>query len=103
MPKRIRKKTKQQLIAELARRAGTPKNLAAEFLEHLRDIILDELRTIGTIVLPELVRFTLKDKPATPERTALNPFTKQPTLIKAKPASKAVKVAPLKAFKESVS
>ena len=41
-------------------------------------------------------------KPATPERQGINPFTKEPTVFKAKPARTVVKVRPLKKLKAMV-
>jgi nucleoid DNA-binding protein len=41
-------------------------------------------------------------KPATPEREGINPFTKEPTIFKAKPARKVVKAHPLKALKDAI-
>ena len=43
----------------------------------------------------------LKKKPATKARKGVNPFTKEePCVFKAKPASKTVRVLPMKKFKE---
>ena len=39
-------------------------------------------------------------KPATPERTGVNPFTKQPQVFPAKPESRTVKVTALKGLKD---
>jgi nucleoid DNA-binding protein len=41
-------------------------------------------------------------KPAVPERTGINPFTKEETTFKAKPARKVVKVKPFKGLKSMV-
>jgi hypothetical protein len=41
-------------------------------------------------------------KPATPERKGINPFTKEPTVFKAKPARKTLKARPVKAAKDAV-
>ena len=41
----------------------------------------------------------LKKKPATAARKGVNPFTKEPCVFKAKPASKIVKCFPMKKFK----
>ena len=41
-------------------------------------------------------------KPATKARKGINPFTKEPTVFKAKPATKVVKVRPVKAAKDAV-
>ncbi len=45
----------------------------------------------------------LKKKPATKARKGANPFTKEPCVFKAKPASKTVRVLPMKKFKEMVN
>ena len=41
-------------------------------------------------------------KPATKERAGINPFTKEPTVFKARPARKIVRVRPVKAAKDAV-
>jgi nucleoid DNA-binding protein len=48
------------------------------------------------------MKITVQRKPATPEREGINPFTKEPTTFKAKPARNIVKVRPLKALKDMV-
>jgi DNA-binding protein HU-beta len=45
----------------------------------------------------------LKKKPARPARKGVNPFTKEPCVFKAKPASKTVRALPMKKFKELVN
>lgn len=95
--------TKQQLVRELAKRVDTTNQAAAETLEHLRDIVIEQLTSVGVVIIPELVKLILKDKPATPERQGRNPFTKEVMTIKARPASKKVKAVPERALKESVS
>merc|ERR1712023_153957 len=42
----------------------------------------------------------LKKKPATPARKGVNPFTKEPCVFKAKPASQTVKCFAMKKLKE---
>jgi hypothetical protein len=42
-------------------------------------------------------------KPATKERKGINPFTKEPTVFKAKPVRKIVKGRPVKAAKDAVA
>ena len=41
-------------------------------------------------------------KPATKARKGINPFTKEPTIFKAKPARKIVRARPVKAVKDAV-
>jgi hypothetical protein len=42
-------------------------------------------------------------KPATKERKGINPFTKEETIFKAKPARKVVKARAVKAAKDAVA
>jgi hypothetical protein len=40
------------------------------------------------------------NKPATPKRTGINPFTKQEQVFAAKPARRVIKIRPFKALKD---
>jgi len=44
-----------------------------------------------------------RQEAATKERKGINPFTKEPTVFKAKPARKVVKGRPVKAAKDAVA
>lgn len=56
----------------------------------------------GEFVLPGLLKIVTVKKPARPARMGVNPFTGEKMQFKAKPASTAVKVRPLKKMKEMV-
>merc|ERR1712062_935632 len=43
-----------------------------------------------------MLKVKLKKKPATAARKGVDPFTKEPCVFKAKPASKTVQVLPMK-------
>ena len=45
-------------------------------------------------LLPGFAKFVVIKKPATKERKGINPFTKEPTVFKAKPARKVLKARP---------
>lgn len=62
-----------------------------------------ELKKNGIFVLPGLVRMVVVKKPATKARKGINPFTKEPTVFKAKPARKVIKVRPVKAAKDAIA
>jgi DNA-binding protein HU-beta len=62
-----------------------------------------ELKKNGVFIVPGLVRMVVVKKPATKERKGINPFTKEPTVFKAKPARKTIKVRPVKATKDAVA
>merc|ERR1740124_1848207 len=58
-----------------------------------------ELKKNGKFKLGGVLNMKLKKKPATAARKGVNPFTKEPCVFKAKPASKTVRALPMKKFK----
>ena len=57
-------------------------------------------RGVGEFTIPGMMKITTVKKPARKARKGINPFTGEATVFKAKPASIAVKVRPLKKMKE---
>ena len=72
-------------------------------LESLVEIGYKELKKAGAFVVPGFAKFIVIEKPATKARKGVNPFTKEPTVFKAKPARKLIKARPVKATKDAVS
>ncbi len=72
-------------------------------VEALVDVGYKELKKNGVFTLPGYAKFRVVQKPATKAREGINPFTKQPMMIAAKPKSKSVRARPIKAIKEAVS
>eukprot|EP00928_Gymnodinium_smaydae_P099259 TRINITY_DN9422_c0_g1_i1.p1 TRINITY_DN9422_c0_g1~~TRINITY_DN9422_c0_g1_i1.p1 ORF type:complete len:115 (+),score=40.22 TRINITY_DN9422_c0_g1_i1:275-619(+) len=66
------------------------------------DLCAAELKKNGVFNVCQMLKLKLK-KPATPARKGVNPFTKEPCVFKAKPASKAVKMLPLRKLKDAVN
>merc|ERR1719355_339330 len=62
-----------------------------------------ELKKNGSFKLGGVLNMKLKKKPAKPARKGINPFTKEPCVFKAKPASKTVRVLPMKKLKEAIN
>ena len=54
----------------------------------------------GVFTVPGLMKIVVIHKPATKARKGINPFTKEETIFKAKPARKVIKVRALKALKD---
>lgn len=77
------------------------KDVAAVFAE-LENIIEAHIkkRAVGEFTLPGLMKIVTVKKPAVKARKGINPFTGEETTFKAKPASVAVKIRPLKKLKE---
>jgi len=72
-------------------------------IESVATIGYAELKKNGVFIVPGLVRLVVAKKPATKERKGINPFTKEPTVFKAKPARKVVKGRPVNAAKDAVA
>merc|ERR1712071_615861 len=62
-----------------------------------------ELKKNGAFKVGGVLNMKLKKKPARAARKGVNPFTKEPCVFKAKPASKTVRALPMKKFKEMVN
>ena len=71
-------------------------------IESLAEIGYKELNKSGAFVLPGFAKFVVIKKPATKERSGINPFTKEPMIFKAKPARKIIRARPVKAIKAAV-
>ena len=72
-------------------------------IEAVAEIGYKELKKTGAFVMPGLAKFIVIKKPATKARRGINPFTKEPTVFKAKPARKIIKARPVKAAKDAVA
>jgi nucleoid DNA-binding protein len=96
--------TKAQVISELANATDLDKKSVSRVFDSLQDVIRKQLssRGAGEFVVPGLVKLRVVKKPATKERQGINPFTKEPITIPAKPASKKVRATALKALKDLV-
>ncbi len=96
--------TKAQVIGEIANSADLDKKSVSRVFEGLQELIKKQLspRGAGEFVVPGLVKLRVVKKPATKERQGINPFTKEPITIPAKPASKKVRATALKALKDLV-
>ena len=67
-----------------------PKDVKA-VVEGLVAVAAEQLKKAGKFKLAGALNLRLKKKPATPARKGVNPFTREPCVFKAKPASKTVK------------
>jgi nucleoid DNA-binding protein len=97
--------TKSEIYAKIVADTGlTRKDVAAVF-----DSLSGQIRNSlggrgapGTFTLPGLLKMRVVKKPARKARKGKNPFTGEEMMFKAKPASKVVKVSPLKGLKDMV-
>lgn len=97
--------TKSELYGKLAESTGLTKKQVADVFGAMGELIKQSLTKRGgpeEFVLPGLLKLKIKKKPATKAKETINPFTKQPMVVKAKPASRVVKAYPMKALKDMI-
>merc|ERR1712178_532094 len=79
-----------------------PKQVKGAISTYL-ELAAAELKKNGKFKLGGILNMKLKKKPARPARKGVNPFTKEPCVFKAKPASKTVRCLPMKKLKEAIN
>jgi nucleoid DNA-binding protein len=96
--------TKSAIIGEIALNAEMTKKQVSAVLDELGILIERHIkkRSPGQFTLPGLMKIEVKKKPATKARKGINPFTKEETMFKAKPARNVVKIRPLKKVNDMV-
>jgi DNA-binding protein HU-beta len=94
--------SKSEIVQKIADDTSLSKKDVKSVMESLAAVGYKELKKTGSFMLPGFCKFVVIKKPATKERTGINPFTKEPTVFKAKPARKVLKARPVKAAKDAV-
>ncbi len=95
--------SKSEITAALSDSTGLTKAQVSTVFDSLADLVGKNLKAgPGIFTLPGLLKIKVVRKPATPARTGINPFTKQETTFKAKPARNVVKLQALKPLKAMV-
>jgi len=96
--------TKTEIMHALSEGTGLSKQQVASLFEEMTRLIGTSLadKGPGAFTIPGLMKIKVVRKPATPERKGINPFTREETVFKAKPARNVVKVTPLKGLKDLV-
>merc|ERR1711924_355696 len=94
--------TQSAAYASVAEKVGLKSKDVKSAVEGIMDVAA-EMKKTGSFKLAGMLKLKLKKKPATPARKGVNPFTKEPCVFKAKPASKTVKVIAMKKIKEAIN
>jgi nucleoid DNA-binding protein len=100
----VKAATKSEILTKIA----TTTSLSRKQVSSVFDALSDEIKFAvgkkgpGVFAVPGLLKILVKHKPAQKAKMAINPFTKVEEMRKAKPASKVIKVRPLKALKDFV-
>lgn len=97
--------SKSGVIKTIAEATGVHKKEIGNVFECLSQLIEKHIKKggPGTFVIPGLAKIKVINKPKRDARKGINPFTGQEIMIKAKPASRAIKIKPLKKLKEMVA
>jgi nucleoid DNA-binding protein len=103
MAKKVGPPTRSEVIAQICKDTDLTRKQVTEVFESLNGVIRKSLRGAGVFTMPGLLKMKVVNKPATKEREGINPFTKEKMIFKAKPASKKVRVLPLKSLKSLVN
>ena len=96
--------TKGQILGTIADTTGLTRKQVASVFDALTGQITKNLskKGPGVFQIPGLCKMVVKIKPATKERVGKNPFTGEMQTFKAKPASRTVRIRPLKALKSAI-
>src|ERR1700751_4362713 len=95
--------TKSEILAQVSKETELSRKQVSEGFESLNGVIKRSLRGNGLFTLPGLLKLKVVKRPATKAREGTNPFTGEKMMFKAKPASKKVRVLPLKSLKAMVT
>jgi nucleoid DNA-binding protein len=104
MAEKTKSLTKSAVFQEIAKTTNLSRSQVSQVFDALVATIKKELgkKGPGMFTVPGLLKLRLIRKPATKARKGINPFTKQETMIKAKPARNVVRARPLKALNDLV-
>ena len=96
------KMTKSQILLDIAESTDLTRKQVSEVIDALEGLMSRSIskKGVGEFTVPGLMKVTTVKKPAVKARKGINPFTKEETMFKAKKASIAVKVRPLKKLKD---
>jgi nucleoid DNA-binding protein len=103
MAKKVSAPTKSDILAAISKDTGLSKKQVSSVFESLNVVIKKSLKAHSLFTLPGLAKMKVVKKPAVKAREGINPFTGEKQMFKAKPASKKVRVMPLKNLKDFVN
>merc|ERR1711937_349165 len=95
--------TQTGVFQSVAETTGLKTKEVKGVVDALMGVAVEQVKKSGSFKLAGMLNMKLKNKPATPARKGVNPFTKEPCVFKAKPASKTVRAFPMKKLKELIN
>ena len=102
MAKSAKPATKSEILSKVAEATQLSRKQVASVIDALTAQIKAAVskKGPGVFALSGLIKIVVINKPATPARKGINPFTKQEQMFKAKPARRVVKIRAFKALKD---
>merc|ERR1719230_774353 len=97
------KMTASGAYSAVAEKTGLKSRQVKEVAEAVMSLAAAQLKKTGNFKFAGALNMKLKKKPAQAARKGVNPFTKEPCVFKAKPASQTVRALPMKRFKELIN
>jgi len=97
-------RTKSEIYNAISGHSGLPRKQVVAVFGGLEALLSADLskKGPGVVQVPGLMKVMVKRMPATKAREGINPFTKEKTIFKAKPARNVVKVRPMRGLKKMV-
>ena len=94
--------TKSEILNAIAEHTELTRKQVSSVFDALGDVIKPHVGKSGPglFSIPGLMKIKVVKKPATKARKGINPFTGEEMMFKAKPASRKVKILPLKSLKD---
>merc|ERR1719194_350166 len=92
--------TQTGVFQSVAETTGLKTKDVKSVVDAMMAVAVEQVKKSGSFKLAGMLNMKLKNKPATKARKGVNPFTKEPCVFKAKPASKTVKCFAMKKLKE---
>ena len=95
---------KSEILSGISEQTGLTKKQVSSVFDAMSEQIKKSLgkKGPGAYMLPGLMKIMVVRKPAVKARKGINPFTKEETTFKARPARNVIKVRPLKYLKDMV-
>ena len=84
----------------VAQRTGIKSRDVKVIITKYMEVAASELKKNGAFRIDNYLKLTLKKKPSRPAQKGVNPFTQEPCVFKAKPASNSIRALALKKFQD---
>jgi len=94
--------TKSEIYSAIADKTGLAKKEVAGVFDELQVVIKKSLKANGIFAMPGLCKMVVRKRPPQKSRLVRNPATGEMIMSKPKPASKAVRIRPLKNLKDMI-